>query len=59
MYSLLTAFHKAKRKYHKAMHAYNCILYRDCLDPAMKARLLRKLRHHERKLQKPDQRDTP
>lgn len=41
---------KTQRTYHKVMHAYNSILYRDCLDNEMKVALLAKIEHHKRKM---------
>lgn len=38
--------------YHKFMHDYNYILYRDCLDIQMKITLFQKMIHHRAKMDK-------
>jgi hypothetical protein len=51
MYSLLTRIWKrAKRTYHKGMHTYHSILYRDCLDMQMKERIYTKMLQHEEQM---------
>ncbi|MBP1967072.1 hypothetical protein J2Z65_006336 [Paenibacillus aceris] len=51
MYSLSTSVWKmAQRTYHKVMHAYNSILYRDCLDLELKEVLFEKVQHHKQKM---------
>lgn len=51
MYSLSTSvWKKAQRTYHKVLHAYNSILYRDCLDIEMKEVLFEKMLHHKQKI---------
>jgi hypothetical protein len=51
MYSLLTSvLKKAKLTYHKVMHAYNSILYRDCLDLQLKEHFYKKVKYHGKKI---------
>jgi hypothetical protein len=51
MYVLLTSVWKrTTRTYHKAMHAYHSILYKDCLDMQMKKHFHNKVKHHEQKM---------
>jgi hypothetical protein len=51
MYVLLTSVWKrTARTYHKAMYAYNSILYKDCLDTHMKKNLHNKVKYHEQKM---------
>jgi 4-diphosphocytidyl-2C-methyl-D-erythritol kinase len=51
MYSLLTSvLKKANRTYHKVLHAYNSILYRDCLNIQMKEHISKRVKHHEQRI---------
>lgn len=51
MYSRSTlVWKKTQRTYHKVMHAYNSILYRDCLDTQMKEVLFEKVNYHKHKM---------
>lgn len=50
MSKLLAIIRRAKSQYHKMMHAYNLVLYRDCNDIGLKSRLLQKVKHHEQRM---------
>jgi hypothetical protein len=46
----INVWRKVIRRYHKCMHDYNYILYRDCLDVPMKITLFQKIIHHRMKM---------
>jgi hypothetical protein len=51
MYSLrMNVWKKVIRSYHKIMHDYNYILYRDCIDNQMKIALFEKIIYHSAKI---------
>ncbi|WNR43786.1 hypothetical protein [Paenibacillus roseipurpureus] len=51
MYAYWTnVWNKVKPTYHRVMHAYHSILYRDCIDADMKQRLEVKVSYHLAKM---------
>lgn len=48
----INVWRKVIRNYHKFMHDYNYILYRDCLDNQMKIAYFEKILYHRAKMVK-------